>query len=214
MTSTKLSEKLKTIDKIYLLPLLSSSAILRDEKKFREILSFLKIIRYNKKEIYEALLQNYLFAGFPSALISLKIANEYFHFHNTKSTKKLEQNFRLKGERNCKKIYGSKYEKLIGNINQFSPDLSEWLVEEGYGKVLSRKGLSLKKRELSIISVLVSLKYEDQLYSHINGAYRLGVDIKIIENVIKNIDPLAGKHFSAFGLKVLTKFKEQKKIIK
>jgi 4-carboxymuconolactone decarboxylase len=211
MTSQKIS--LKNIDAIYLLPLLASSAILINEKQYREILSFLKNIYYNKREIYEVLLQNYLFAGFPSVLISLKIANEYFHFHNAKSDGEPRRNFRKEGEINCKKIYGDKYQKLINNIKRFSPDLSAWLVEEGYGKVLSRKGLSLKKRELSIIAVLTCLKYDEQLYSHINGAHRLGIKIETIENVINNIEILDKKHLAKFGLRVLLKFKKQKDIL-
>ena len=74
---------------------------------------------------------------------------------------------------NCKKIYGNKFDKLISNVKEFSPELSKWLVTEGYGKVMGRKGLSLKEREMCNVAVLCSLKYDSQLYSHINGAMRL-----------------------------------------
>jgi hypothetical protein len=39
--------------------------------------------------------------------------------------------------------------------------------------------------------MLAALKFEDQLYSHINGAYRLKAGIEEIESVIKNLDYLA-----------------------
>lgn len=211
MPHIKLHSKLKNLDKIYLLPLISSVAALRDYKKLREISVFLKNDSFSKKEIYETLLQNYLFVGFPNALIALKIADEYFDFNKRESKKQSEPNFKVVGEKYCKKIYGDKYSKLINNVENFSPELSEWLVIEGYGKVLGRKQLSLKKRELSIISVLSCLKFDEQLFSHINGAHRLGVKIDVIENVINNLEIL-GKSYQNFGSKVLNKFKIQKRI--
>lgn len=211
MTSTNLSGYLKNekheTNKI--LALLSAASVLRNENLLREILLFLKNKNIKKIKIYETLLQTYLFAGFPSALISLKIASEYFKI-NSKVIKNKKQNFEKIGEINCRLIYGSKYEKLINNINKFSPDLAKWLVAEGYGKVLSRKDLSIKDRELSIISILAALKFEDQLYSHINGAFRLKVKFKDIEEVIKNLDLLGNKNLKKFGMKVFIKFKKEK----
>ncbi|HKB84983.1 MAG TPA: hypothetical protein VKD08_02350, partial [Ignavibacteriaceae bacterium] len=55
------------------LALLAASAVLRKEKTLREILVFLRANKFNKRKIYETLLQTYLFAGYPSALISLSV---------------------------------------------------------------------------------------------------------------------------------------------
>ena len=63
-----------------------------------------------------------------------------------------------RGIKNCKKIYGDKFDKLISNIKNFSPEMAEWLIVEGYGKVLGRKGLTLKEREVCIVSILSALK--------------------------------------------------------
>lgn len=54
--------------------------------------------------------------------------------------------------------------------------MAEWLIIEGYGKVLGRKGLSLKERELCIVSILSAMKFEEQLYSHIIGAINVKVE--------------------------------------
>ncbi|KAA0236919.1 MAG: carboxymuconolactone decarboxylase family protein, partial [Chlorobiota bacterium] len=81
---------------------------------------------------------------------------------------------------------------------------------EGYGKVMGRKGLSFKERELCIVAVLAVLRFEDQLYSHINGAFRAKVTIIKINDVIKNLDLLGKKNLSAFGLRVLKRFKAEK----
>ncbi len=210
MPHNKLKSRLENLDNIYLLPLLSSAAALKLHGKFREILVFLKNIKYSKTEIYEALLQLYLFTGFPNALVSLRIASEYFNFGNKKAYSGDNLDFKAVGEKYCKRIYGDKYPKLINNVENFSSELSRWLVSEGYGKVLSRKQLSLKKRELSIISVLACQKFDSQLFSHINGAYRLGVNIKIIENVITNLELIGKNSRRDYGLKILARFKSQK----
>ncbi len=114
------------------------------------------------------------------------------------------------GEIRCKKVYGYKFQKLINNISDFSPELAEWLVLEGYGKVLGRKGLSFKERELCIVSVLSAMKFEEQLYSHINGAIKSKASIRDIDTVIKNLNILGKKSFSSFGMKVLNRYRKEK----
>ncbi|MDZ7623214.1 MAG: carboxymuconolactone decarboxylase family protein [Ignavibacteriaceae bacterium] len=163
------------------------------------------------KKIYEALLQNYLFTGYPSALLSLKLLKELYP--NKRIPKAADMNlyhFRKRGEANCKKVYGNKFEKLISNVKNFSPDMAEWLVLEGYGKVLGRKGLSLKERELCIVATLAVLKFEDQLYSHINGAFRAKASIKEIRSVIDSLTLIGNKNLSAFGLRVLNRYIKEK----
>ena len=163
------------------------------------------------KKIYEVLLQNYLFTGYPSALLSLKLLKELYP--NNRIPKAADMNlyhFRKRGEANCKKVYGTKYEKLINNVKNFSPDMAEWLVLEGYGKVLGRKGLSLKERELCIVATLTVLKFEDQLYSHINGAFRAKASTEEIQSVIESLTLIGNKNISAFGLRVLSRYKKEK----
>jgi 4-carboxymuconolactone decarboxylase len=118
--------------------------------------------------------------------------------------------FKKVGVKTCRKIYGNKFEKLISNVGSFSPDLSRWLVFEGYGKVLGRKGLSLIERELCIISVLSVLKFADQLYSHINGAIRVGLNYSDVKSVISNLGIINNQAGKKFGLRVFEKYKKEK----
>jgi 4-carboxymuconolactone decarboxylase len=193
------------------LPVIAAASALRKMSLLRGLIIQAKIKRVPFTKIYEAILQNYLFAGYPSALLSLKILKEVFP--NKKFSRTADMNlyhFRRRGEMNCKKIYGDKYYKLISNVKKFSPDLAEWLVLEGYGKVLGRKGLSLKERELCIVAVLAVMKFEDQLYSHINGAFRLGASIREMSEVIENLSFAGSKKISEFGLKVLNRYLKEK----
>jgi 4-carboxymuconolactone decarboxylase len=157
----------------FIIPLITAAAVLRDENRLRSLLGIASGKKFNSRKIYEALLQSYLFAGFPSALLSLKIFNEFFPQKNKKFKPVSGNKVINRGIITCKKIYGDKYYKLISNVSSFSPELSQWLISEGYGKVLSRKPLNLKVRELVNIAILTVLKFEEQLYSHINGAYRM-----------------------------------------
>jgi 4-carboxymuconolactone decarboxylase len=54
------------------------------------------------------------------------------------------------------------------------PDLAVWMLEEGYGRVLSRPGLAARERERVAVTVLAALGWERQLVSHLIGARRLG----------------------------------------
>jgi len=194
-----------------LLPLIAATSALRKLTILRELIYQAKSRKIPFIKIYETLLQNYLFTGYPSALLSLKLLKEMYP--SKKLHKAADMNlyhFKKKGEENCKKIYGTKYEKLIRNVNNFSPDMAKWLVLEGYGKVLGRKGLSLRERELCKVATLTVLTFEDQLYSHINGAFRVKASIEEIQNVIKDLSSIGNKSLSVFGLKVLNRFIKEK----
>ncbi len=204
---------INTFEQEDLLPLVCAAAVLRDEKHLRALIERSRLISVKEKPLYESLLQNYLFTGYPSAMISLKILKEYYpEFKNYSNERWDLNNYRQSGTKNCKKIYGRKFEILISNVKSFSPELSDWLLLEGYGKVMGRKGLSLKKRELNNVVVLTVLKFEDQLYSHINGAFRTKSTIDQIKKVITNLKIFGKAGLSSFGMRVLNRYLKQKGI--
>jgi len=204
---------INTFEQEDLLPLVCAAAVLRDEKHLRALIERSRLISVKEKPLYESLLQNYLFTGYPSAMISLKILKEYYpEFKNYSNESWDLNNYRQRGTKNCKKIYGRKFENLISNIKGFSPELSDWLLLEGYGKVLGRKGLSLKKRELNNVAVLTVLKFEDQLFSHINGAFRTKSTFVQIKKVITNLKIFGKAGLSRFGMRVLNRYLKQKGI--
>ncbi len=131
----------------------------------------------------ELVLQSYLFAGFPRAL------NAAREWRKSQGERSGEASFasranegyadvfewRMRGEETCATVYGEFYEKLRGNIRALSPSLDEWMIVEGYGKVLSRDGLDLGRRELCIIAACAAAGQERQLHSHLHGALNAGV---------------------------------------
>ncbi|MBS1536704.1 MAG: carboxymuconolactone decarboxylase family protein [Bacteroidetes bacterium] len=130
----------------------------------------------NELELYEALLQLYLFAGFPAAIESLTILNLVLgrnQNHNSKFEYNVEL-FRNRGENLCKEVYTTVYKKMRLRLQHISPEIDEWMIIEGYGKTLSREGLSAKTRELVTATSLAALGWENQLFSHLRGAILVG----------------------------------------
>jgi 4-carboxymuconolactone decarboxylase len=72
------------------------------------------------------------------------------------------------------------YEKLRGNIRSLHPLLDEWMILEGYGKVLSRPELDLRRRELCIVAACAATGQDRQLQSHLHGARNVGVAKELI----------------------------------
>lgn len=194
--------KITNIELDYFLPLLSATAVLRKEEYFLGLLNYALQQNFNSEKIYETLLQTYLFAGFPVALNSLKIFSEYFKVDLIPEKYDVKA-FKERGIVNCKKVYNNAFEKLIHNVSAFSPELSEWLLIEGYGKTLSRNNLGMMQRELCIVSILTVLRFEDQLISHIKGSLRFGNSVEKINNSLNNLKLIDENDSSLWGLKVL-----------
>lgn len=89
-----------------------------------------------------------------------------------------------KGFRILQKVYGAQSEPLLMNLQDLHPEFSHWIGNEVYGRIFSRRGLTLKERELLNVSVLLFQNYEVQLYSHLRGAIRVGTDLKSLRKII------------------------------
>lgn len=192
-----------------ILSLISASAAIRNKEKFDYFVQLAVKRRISKNKIYEALLQNYLFCGFPNALFFLKRFHHLSGYKPKKISSLNTNRLKEKGIKTSKKIYGDKLEKLISNVKKFSPELSEWLIIEGYGKVISRSALKIKEREACIISVLTTQMFEEQLISHLYGGLRNGLKITQIRKIISNLSEISCEKEKEFGLNVLNKIKQK-----
>jgi 4-carboxymuconolactone decarboxylase len=81
-------------------------------------------------------------------------------------------------------VYGAQHEKVRENVTLLHPDLAQWMVAEGYGRVIGRAGLELGVRELCIVAVLAPQDVVPQLYSHLRGALRAGVAETDVEEAL------------------------------
>ena len=127
--------------------------------------------------IEELILQTYLFAGFPRGLNAMR---EWRRASGVVAPERDEgerpdiATWTREGEKTCRTVYGRMYERLRVNIRDLHPALDTWMIVEGYGKVLSRPGLDLKRRELCVVAACAVLGQERQLHSHLHGALNAG----------------------------------------
>jgi len=129
------------------------------------------------RAIEEALLQSYLFLGFPAALTALAEWRDLSGTHPTAETDSVDLSEWLRrGENVCRTVYGRAYDKLRGTVRRVHPAMDDWMIAEGYGKVLAREGLDLGTRELCIVAILAATGWEPQLHSHLRGALHAGCD--------------------------------------
>jgi 4-carboxymuconolactone decarboxylase len=125
--------------------------------------------------IEELVLQTYLFAGFPRTLNGMREWRRLVQSPAAAGTSPAGEELRERGETTCRMVYGSMYERLRVNIRELHPLLDDWMIEEGYGKVLSRPGLDLPRRELCIVAACAAMGQDRQLQSHLHGARNVGV---------------------------------------
>lgn len=125
--------------------------------------------------IEELLLQTYLFAGFPRALNGMREWRRLVKTPPVEPVLTDERRLRESGEETCRRVYGAMYDRLRVNIRALHPVLDDWMIEEGYGKVLSRPGLDLPRRELCIVAACAATAQDRQLQSHLHGARNVGV---------------------------------------
>ncbi|MGH7668752.1 MAG: carboxymuconolactone decarboxylase family protein [Gemmatimonadaceae bacterium] len=134
--------------------------------------------------VEELLLQSYLFAGFPRTLNAMR---EWRRVHPTPVAPPADgspASWRAAGERTCAVVYGPMYERLRENVRHLHGALDEWMITEGYGKVLSRPGLDLPRRELCIVAACAAAGQERQLHSHLHGALNAGVAAGVVSDTI------------------------------
>ena len=145
--------------------------------------------------IEELILQSYLFAGFPRALNAMR---EWRRIAPAPDPTTLQErrdqteDWIARGEETCRRVYGVMYDRLRVNIRSLHPLLDEWMIVEGYGKVLSRPGLDLARRELCIIAACAASRQDRQLHSHLRGALNVGVAPAVITDAIDALDAVIG----------------------
>lgn len=133
----------------------------------------------------EAILQTHLFAGYPRTLNALAAFRDACKKAGNPLTGEIKlreeplegddvETFRKRGRELFDKIYGSKAEGVDKFAKAGSPDLADWAIVEGYGRVLSRPVLEPRTRSLCIVAALIPLDVTPQLKGHVQGALNTG----------------------------------------
>jgi 4-carboxymuconolactone decarboxylase len=151
--------------------------------------------------VEELLLQSYLFSGFPRTLNAIrewrKTAGEEAPRSDEGTHHELANQWRARGEATCAVVYGDMYESLRKNIRALHPALDSWMIVEGYGKVLSRPGLDLLRRELCIVAACAAAGQTRQLHSHLHGAVNAGASAGQVEGTLAAIAEFVGPEMTS-----------------
>ena len=146
---------------------------------------FPDVLRLGVEDAFEeVLLQSYLFLGYPRALTAMALWRDASGRSAPPAVPDRPEGWADRGVRVCRDVYGSAYEKLRARVRIVHPDLERWMIAEGYGKVLSRPGLSLVDRELAIVAALTGLGAPRQLHSHLRGALQVGAEVAAVSEAV------------------------------
>jgi 4-carboxymuconolactone decarboxylase len=163
--------------------------------------------------VEELILQSYLFCGFPRGLNSMrewrKASGVVAPTDDEGTHHELADRWRARGEATCEVVYGDMYESLRRNIRALHPALDSWMIVEGYGKVLSRPGLDLVRRELCIIAVCAAAGQMRQLHSHLHGAVNAGATEKQVEGTLAAIADVVGAEMTSSAASLWSKVSKQ-----
>jgi len=142
----------------------------------------------------EAILMANVAVGFPRTLIAMRAWRKasgtaprgtdgegeagYYDRH---------ERWTAQGEATCKVVYGSNYERLRQTVRDLHPALDEWMITEGYGRTLSRPGLTLRQRELLMVAMCAVLDVPHQLHSHLKGALHAGASSAEVGETLEGV---------------------------
>jgi len=140
--------------------------------------------RTTRRAAEETALMLMLYAGFPSALEGLRALNASWPGAPRRTREGAPAAWTRRGEALCRRVYGPAYARLLPAVRALHPDLAAWMVEHGYGRVLARRGLDVRTRELVTVAALAALGWERQLVSHVLGAIRVGAPSKAVREAL------------------------------
>jgi 4-carboxymuconolactone decarboxylase len=125
----------------------------------------------------ELLLQSILMVGWPRSLVAATVWRRESGHQAPLTDASQDENgdvWRRRGEHTCGVVYGDHYDRLRAHVHSLHPAMDRWMISDGYGKVLSRPGLDLLRREWCVIAQTAVLGAERQLRSHLRGASHAG----------------------------------------
>ncbi len=167
-------------------------AVGKRNEAFMFIKRSLSETKLSRKFFSELFLHLSLLLGFPTMLDGLKRLSELGISHRqNKSAQRDRVALRPVGLKALARVYGNQTDRLLSELQELHPEVAGLIVENAYGKIISRKGLTLQERELINVVVLTIQRLERQLYSHIRGAMRVGLKARTLEMVLRETNELA-----------------------
>ncbi len=156
------------------------------EKPAAAALELARAAGVRRRAAEECALMLMLYAGYPGALEGMRVLNSVWPGRARATREGSPASWHVRGTALCQRVYGPAYARLVPAVRALHPDLAVWMVEQGYGRVLSRRGLGVIERELVTVAALAALGWERQLVSHVLGARRVGASERAIHAALQS----------------------------
>ena len=88
-------------------------------------------------------------------------------------------------------VYAEQADEVLAWLGTLAPELPGWVLDDAYGRVLSRPGLSLAERELLGVAALALMGLSAPLASHVRGALRNGSNAQAVSDILRACRGLA-----------------------
>jgi 4-carboxymuconolactone decarboxylase len=170
----------------------ASATALGDERRLAARSRHALVVAVPPVWMDELLLQSVLMVGYPRALVAAAVWRQVSGIRAPATDQSFAESgelWRQRGEETCGVVYGANYQRLRENVRALHPALDAWMITEGYGRVLSRPGLDLMRRELCTIAQIAVLGSPHQLHSHMRGALHAGATPGMVAAVLAIADP-------------------------
>jgi 4-carboxymuconolactone decarboxylase len=139
----------------------------------------------------------HLFAGFPRALDAAAAAApalgpaaepavEPEDDHALAVERRLH---RTRGRALFDRVYGADAPRVHARLHALDPQLTDWVLEDAYGRVLARPELAPSERERLAAVLLAAQGLRNQLAGHVRGALRCGATAAAVEASLEAASP-------------------------
>ena len=169
----------------------ATAAALGGEDRLDSALEEVRVAATPAEWVEELVLQAVVVVGFPRTLVAMrawrKVSGQRSAMRGTSDAGMDYANhaeWTRAGERTCRVVYGANYERLRQAVRDLHPALDAWMITEGYGRTLSRPGLTTRQRELCMVAMVATLDTPHQLHSHLRGALNAGASADEVSAVL------------------------------
>jgi len=164
-------------------------------------------------EVKEVILQMAVYSGFPTCINAMNAFKEVLAERQARGLKdnvgeaasKAEALSHLKrGEEDLSQLDSLQVDKLRKSFDDISPELVTYILEFGYGDILSRNNLSKKHRQIATIAALTAMGNSwPQLKFHIQAGLNIGLTVEEVKEVMLLMTIYAGFPAAVNGTNVL-----------
>lgn len=131
----------------------------------------------------EAALSAHLFCGFPRAIEAFRRLDAAAGGLGPAPTSAPASD--VGGSSLFEDIYGEQADPVRVILRRFHPVFEEAVLEDAYGRILSRPGLEARFRELLAVCALTATRLPLQLESHLRGALRCGAEPREVRAAVE-----------------------------